>query len=365
MKNDIQALPLAYGALLALGCSIAHAQGSVTLYGIVDAGVEYVNRVQPKGGRAGSVVQQDSGNLAGSRWGLKGSEDLGGGYRAIFTLEGGFNTNNGGLGQSGRLFGRKAFVGLSTPYGTVTLGRHQNLLYELMYKYDALTFNPSYSAQSMDSQLVNRADNSVRYGVQLGGVTFAALYSTGYDGTIANGANVPGATKVGREMSAAVLYDHGPLSAGVTFDQLQGTSLATQSYTEQRALFGVSYEIGAVKALAGLRWLNARNTALLSPQPAFSPSSLLYWGGVIWRVNVPLFIAASAYHTQFRHPGGGPTMGALLVDYALSKRTDVYAEGAYMANTRWSNVGIRGTSGDPVSEGMNQTGVTVGIRHTF
>lgn len=365
MKYKTQTFPLACGALFALGCSTAHAQSSVTLYGIVDAGVEYVNRVQPKGSPASSIVQQNSGNLAGSRWGMKGSEDLGGGYRAIFTLEGGFNANNGTLGQNGRIFGRKAFVGLSTPCGTVTLGRQQNLMYELMYKYDALTFNPSYSAQSMDSQFVNRADNSVRYGVHVGGVTFAALYSTGYDGTITNGANVPGATKVGREMSAAVLYDRGPFSAGVTFDQLQGTSLATQSYTEQRALFGVSYDIGPVTALAGLRWLNARNVNLLSPAPAYSPSSLLYWGGVTWRVSVPLAISASVYHTQFRNPSGGPTMGAVLVDYALSKRTDVYAEGAYMANTKWSNGDIRGTSGDLVSAGMNQTGVTVGIRHTF
>lgn len=79
----------------------------------------------------------------------------------------------------------------------------------------------------------------------------------------------------------------------------------------------------------------------------------------------PLAISESVYHTQFRNPSGGPTMGAVLVDYALSKRTDVYAEGAYMANTKWSNGDIRGTSGDLVSADMNQTGVTVGIRHTF
>lgn len=67
---------------------------------------------------------------------------LSGGYKAVFTLESGFNLNNGTLGQGGRLFGRKAFVGISTPYGTVTLGRHQNLHYELMYKYDPLTLQP-------------------------------------------------------------------------------------------------------------------------------------------------------------------------------------------------------------------------------
>ncbi len=68
---------------------------------------------------------------------------------------------------------------------------------------------------------MNRADNSVRYGVQAAGVTFAALCSSGYDSTIPNGANVPGATKVWREMSATLTYDRGPVSAGVTYDQLR------------------------------------------------------------------------------------------------------------------------------------------------
>lgn len=346
----------ACGGLAALGCASAHAQSSVTFYGIVDAGIEYVNRAS-QGAHAESAIREQSGNLAGSRWGLKGSEDLGGGYKAVFTLEGGYNVNTGGLGQSGRLFGRKAFVGLATPYGTLTLGRHQNLMYELMARYDALTFNPSYSAQSMDSQFVNRADNSVRYGLQAHGVTFAALYSAGYDATIANGANLPGATKVGREMSAAVLYDRGPFSIGVTYDQLQGTSIATQSNAQQRLLAGLSYEIGPVKALAAVRWLNTRH----ADDP---PSSMLYWGGVVWQVNVPFSVSASVYHTQFRHPHGGPTMGAVLADYALSKRTDLYAEGAYVANRAWSRVGVRGTGVD-IAPGMNQTGVTVGIRHLF
>ncbi|MFX7808569.1 hypothetical protein ABTK09_20275, partial [Acinetobacter baumannii] len=82
------------------------------------------------------------------------------------------------------------------------------------------------------------------------------------------------------EMSAAILYDQGPFSVGVTYDQLQGTSIATQSHTQQRTLLGLSYQIGPVKALAGLRWLNTRNTDA-------PPSSLLYWGGMVWQVTAP------------------------------------------------------------------------------
>ncbi len=111
-------------SLLALGvmgtfAGAAHAQNSVTLYGLIDAGITYTNN------QSGSKnVQATSGQVNGSRWGLRGSEDLGGGLKAIFTLENGFNIDTGKFGQNGAEFGRQAFVGLSSnQYGAVTLGR--------------------------------------------------------------------------------------------------------------------------------------------------------------------------------------------------------------------------------------------------
>lgn len=151
------------------------------------------------------------------------------------------------------------------------------------------------------------------------------LYSSGYDPTILNGARVPGASKVGQEMSAAVLYGRGPFSIGVTYDQLQGTSVATQSNTQSRALFGASYDFGIVKAFAGVRWFNTRNT--VAP-----PGSMQYWGGLTYRVSAPFCISTSLYHTQSLNQHGRPTMGVLLVDYFLSKRTERCAEGAYVNN---------------------------------
>lgn len=99
---------LAFGALAAFS-GAANAQSNVTLFGIVDAGVTYVNN---DGGS--KSVKLGSGNLQGSRWGLTGSEDLGGGTKAIFVLENGFSLNNGTLGQGGRMFGRQAYAGLSS-----------------------------------------------------------------------------------------------------------------------------------------------------------------------------------------------------------------------------------------------------------
>ena len=110
---------LMVAALTGVFATAAHAQSSVTLYGLIDAGITYTNN---QGGH--SNWQETSGSVNGSRWGLRGSEDLGGGLKAIFTLENGFNIANGNLGQNSREFGRQAFVGLaSDQFGSVTLGR--------------------------------------------------------------------------------------------------------------------------------------------------------------------------------------------------------------------------------------------------
>src|SRR5215472_696059 len=97
---------LMVAALTGVFASAAHAQSSVTLYGLIDAGITYTNN---QGGH--SAVQATSGTVNGSRWGLRGAEDLGGGLKAIFTLENGFSIMNGTAKQSSRMFGRQAFVG--------------------------------------------------------------------------------------------------------------------------------------------------------------------------------------------------------------------------------------------------------------
>jgi general bacterial porin, GBP family len=129
---DVKKISAAVAAFVALAAASAHAQSSVTLYGLIDAGLMYTNNVK-KGGSEGALVQATSGNINGSRFGLRGAEDLGGGLQAIFVLENGYNVQNGKLGQNGRLFGRQAFVGLSNKeYGAVTLGRQYDSLVDFV-----------------------------------------------------------------------------------------------------------------------------------------------------------------------------------------------------------------------------------------
>ena len=98
-----------------------HAQSSVTLYGIVDAGVEYVNHASADGGATRLV----SGGKNTSRWGLRGVEDLGGGLKAVFQLESGINIANGQFDDGpGAIFDRRATIGLKNRFGQITLGRN-------------------------------------------------------------------------------------------------------------------------------------------------------------------------------------------------------------------------------------------------
>lgn len=118
MKRSMMA-----GFVLGLAGTGAHAQSSVTLYGLLDVGVAYVNN-SATNGQGHPLFSMISGNIQATRWGIKGLEDLGGGMKAIFVLENGFSVANGKFMQGGDEFGRQAFVGLSTSrFGSITLGR--------------------------------------------------------------------------------------------------------------------------------------------------------------------------------------------------------------------------------------------------
>src|ERR1700730_601679 len=118
------------GCLLGGFVCAAHAQSTITLYGIVDLGVTYVNNAQTgKAGDALSGAHQfaltdgTATGVSGSRWGLRGTEDLGGGLKSLFVIENGFNANTGVLAQGVAEFGRQAYVGIAGGPGTLTDGR--------------------------------------------------------------------------------------------------------------------------------------------------------------------------------------------------------------------------------------------------
>ncbi|WP_228980992.1 porin, partial [Paraburkholderia gardini] len=130
-------------AILATFAGAAHAQSSVTLYGLIDAGISYANHSKV-GNSHDDLVKYDDGVASGSRWGLRGTEDLGGGLKAIFVLESGFNSGNGTLGQGGAMFGRQAYVGVTKDnIGSFTMGR------QYTFSTDYLGANYSTGSQTV------------------------------------------------------------------------------------------------------------------------------------------------------------------------------------------------------------------------
>jgi hypothetical protein len=125
---------LALTTLALAAAGTASAQSSVTLYGIADAYVQYLD------GEDG-LTRLQSGGINGSRLGVRGSEDLGGGLKAIFTLETGINIDDGTTGQGGVFWGRQAFVGLGSDFGTLTAGRQYGSVYYLTSDFSAFSNN--------------------------------------------------------------------------------------------------------------------------------------------------------------------------------------------------------------------------------
>ena len=262
-------LSLVATAVLGLISTTAMAQSSVTIYGIVDGGVSYVS-----GLRNGNQTAVVSGIMDGSRFGLRGNEDIGGGYRAIFTLENRFeldtgsvtnrpisgpqlpdriatatslglntlpipaaltqgiiNNINGGIGGTigvnvaGNLFDRQAFAGLVTPFGAFTLGRQYTPAYLVGATFDASQTQSSLAAGQVGGIIPSfdiRLSNTIQYGIQMNGVTAALMYGAG---------EVAGDSSKGRFLGGMAIYKADGFSLGAGYNT-RNNELGKKSLTD-------------------------------------------------------------------------------------------------------------------------------------
>ncbi|ODV41417.1 hypothetical protein AWV79_37150 [Cupriavidus sp. UYMMa02A] len=353
-------------AILAVStvATTAYAQSNVTLYGVADAGIEFTT----KAGRNGnSQVRLTSGNLSGSRWGIRGTEDLGDGLKAVFVLESGFDLDTGNSGQSGRLFGRNAYIGTESRYGALLLGRQQTSLREFANIYDPAALADRYGILSIAPEFGARADNAVKYIGQFGGLTASAFYSFQ-----ANGNEVPGANVFGRDFGAYVSYASGPLSVGIAYDDAHGGTPANQAPVIRRYSVAGTYTTGPVKVFAGYRLAKALDGAKLPGAQSTNNGSNLYWLALGYKLTPAFSVNGAAYYQDFRQTGSDPWLFAIIADYTLSKRTDLYASVSYALNKDNSQLGVNGfntvsttSAVYNVEPGANQFGAVVGIRHRF
>ncbi|MFT4066995.1 porin [Paraburkholderia sp.] len=358
----------------------AHGQ-SVTLYGVVDTGVEFVNHV---GAASNTLVRMPANSgLAPSRWGLRGVENLGNGLQAIFVLENGFNTRGGDLGQGGRLFGRQSWVGLSGGWGTLSFGRQYTMTtYALV---DSEISGPAmYSLGSLDNYLPNaRADNSVAYKGRFGPVTVGAMYSFGRDST--GTGNSPGqGTCAGqvagdfqqcRNISALLRYDTAHFGVTASYEEQRGGQNAVFNFfdgiapaplgrngKDARTQLNAYAKFGAAKIDAG--WLGRR----VDPGEGGSAAvrSNLYFAGMSYLITPAFEVDGEGFRMINAQHDTRATMAMLRAAYFLSKRTLAYLQCAYLMNSRHAAYSVStGGPGATPGVGMNQTGAMVGLQHSF
>ena len=365
----------------------AFAQTSVSLYGVLDEGINYTNNV----GR-GHVYELASGDAQGSRWGLKGAEDLGGGLKAIFQLENGFDVSSGQLNQGGRMFGRQAFVGLSSePYGTLTFGRQYDSVVDFLAPTTAngdwagSLFSHPYDNDNTDNSF--RLDNSVKYtSPSLSGFQFGGVYSFSNDTNFANN----------RAYSFGGQYTYGGLLVAAAYLQADNPGNGSNgAITENDASFiaarmrvfggGITYNFGPATAgfvYTNSNYLDPTGNGYLGVMPLAPPgvllNSLKYQNFEVngkYQISPMLFVGAQYVYTMetYDASSGGvkPKIHSfgLMADYNLSKRTDVYIQGEYQQVTGDSTYSILDDAFNVGTQSPSSTSkqvvVRAAIRHKF
>ena len=341
MKKSIIAL-----AVLAAAAGAAQAQSNVTIYGVVDMAYQNENN----GGTAGSKSAIDGGEQSGSRLGFKGTEDLGGGLKAIFDLEMGILTDTG-ASQGGLTFGRQSWVGLAGDFGTLKMGRQytpQFYFFDAVDPFD-LGFTSGHAGASTStggvfgflSASAWRVNNSISYQTNdLSGFSAMGLYGFG---------ETAGDTSSNRSLGFSGQYAAGPVYVGaVYYKQNDVAGNGTKS-----VLVGGTYDFGVAKAAVGY----SKDT---------SDNNTIDQKGYMLGVTVPVSPADSILATAARSTNNlvatanTSTQLAIGFTHALSKRTNFYT--SFSRNTNDANVNQAGLA---AGNGLTDRLFNVGIRHLF
>ena len=388
---------LAAGLLVA-PFTVAMAQSSVTLYGIVDAAVRRTNNEGPAGNIGMSQTQMIGGGMSQSRWGINVTEDMGDGLKAIANLENRFTPDDGAQGVGQPLFAQ-SWVGLQGSLGRLTVGRQYNVLFDVVTStYASFPYSPYMEAfkPEIGMSMGSRSNNMLKYTAEYGpfrgslqysmdeGNTVDALGATaaaagafktagGYLRYSANGISagagylnttLPGGTKVDA-WTVGTSYRSGPLyvNLGYVVNERKGGAYALNT--------GSIVDSGVLGAF----WSGSSNGGFLPGAPATGAANIanlrdhankrdMFKVGIGYQITPAINLDGQYYHAKQSGSASGAFNGrahfyVAVVDYAFSKRTD-----AYFGVDR-----ARVTGGTGMSLAANgartRTGITVGLRHRF
>lgn len=394
------------GAILGLMSSAAMAQSTVTVYGILDAGINSVSNL--KGGNSLAVV---SGIMDGSRFGLRGTEDLGGGYSASFTMENRFELDNGamqsrplsgsqlpdrlntatllglpasqqatvtaiantiggtlGVNLGNNLFDRQVFVGLTTPVGRITVGRQYTPGFLTMATFDASSAQSSLQVAGVGSLVTSpvdtRANNSIQYAIQKDGTTAAFMYAPG---------EVVGNDDAGRFYGAMASYRTKAFAVGLGYNTRNNdvgkTSLTT-------TVIGASGGVGPGTVFA--QWMsvvddNPSVSTLPAPLQATYTQALRQDANVLhvgykMTTGASTWVVAYSRYDDNKAANSDTTTYGVTHTYAFSKRTSLNTVLTQVTNDGLAQTapGQAGFAGGFTSKaGEGSTNIAFGINHKF
>ncbi|MDY3116259.1 MAG: porin [Sutterella sp.] len=353
-------------ATLAATAGFAQA-ASVTLYGAADAGLVYTYSKVKNADGSTSTHQYglESGNYGASKWGLKGEEDLGNGYKVSFKLENGYSLDDGRAGQGGRLFGREASLTVSGPFGALSVGRMGALTsgmgtYDIFQAYaDVMDGGVNMIGAGLWNA-TDRYDNMLTYATpNLAGLTAYAQYSLQ-----TSGSEQANERANNRYWAVGATFDQGPLGLVAVVDSNRKAKHANEDGTKVHDSYTISlggnYDFGSFKLYAGAQYgENINNEFGLTGLDVDVKGYTAHLGAAI-----PLpcgELKASLWHTNGKvagEDGKVKVYGVGLVHgYPLSKRTTFYS-------------GVGATYGKDTTEADNTVKTTsaqvlFGLNHTF
>ena len=388
-----------------LAPSVTLAQSKVTLYGVIDEGINFTNNA---GG--GHQYNLSSSVLLGSRWGILGTEDLGGGLSAIFMLENGFDENSGSLGQKnvgssqGLEFGRQAYVGLGNQFGTLTFGRQYDPLYFFVGAMEAAAQwggTPVAHPGDLDGFGPTwRINNAISFkSTNYRGFTFSSMYSLGgvagestrnqiwsaAAGYSTNSLTIRAAYVNARNPNISFFGDNGASSpvtpaSNYTSTPVYGGFASAQTY--EVFAMGIAYTLGIAtlgSTYSNTRFVGLGNTSASGPNPNGYHGTANFNDVEVslkLQVTPSLILGAAANYTNGSpvststgsNTGARYYQASLGADYYLSKRTDIYLTSTYQKASGTDSTGesaVAAITGLTPSRTDRQATIRLGICHRF
>jgi predicted porin len=332
-------------ALVAAAPLFAAAQTNVTLYGVVDAAVESADA----GGPEGRHTNVQSGDQSGSRFGFRGSEDLGNGLKAIFNLEAGLAVDTG-VQDSAGLFQRRAVVGLEGAFGTVTLGREYSPIATIAGATDE--FGQGFYGSNLSGfgsgKVTRRLSNSVNYkSASFNGFDLLATYSAGEKTTGPSG-DLKG---IGAE------YKLGGLYLGAAYHNYKRVGTGNDK----------EYGAGAAYTFADIGGLEIKANYLSADPDGANNKFKQYNLGAGYPFG-PGKAYVNVQQSKLENGAKGNAW-ALAYSYSLSKRTNLYTSYAKLNNNGLAVFGLNSGSNNitpaATALGADPSAFTIGMRHTF